>query len=370
VTATVSSVRPRTEQNHTSTHLANWALREVLGDGVQQKGSLVDPEKLRFDFSYGKAMSEDEIARVEKLVNQEIARKLPVYAQEAPQEKALKINGLRAVFGEKYPSMVRVVSIGVPVKDLLADPANPKWRQFSIEFCGGTHLPRSDEAGAFVVTAEESVSKGIRRIVALTGDAARAVVEAGAKADALIQQAGPAADADLLGMIAALNQSAASAQLPLRIKRRVVAAITQLQSRFKAFEKTNKPQSASGVDAIAIAGKLLADAADLHGGKLIVGEIAGAADEQLRSAVDSLRKRAPSHAIMLAAADGQKANFVAAVSDDLIAKGLRAGDWVKHTAAVAGGGGGGRPNMAQGSGKDPAKIPDALEAARQFARNR
>src|SRR4029078_3111173 len=134
--------------------IANWALREVLGNDVQQKGSLVDPEKLRFDFSHGKAVSDEEMGKVETLVAQQISQKLPVYAEEAPQEQALKINGLRAVFGEKYPPMVRVVSIGAPVKDLLANPADPKWRSFSIEFCGGTHLPNSSDAQAFAITSE------------------------------------------------------------------------------------------------------------------------------------------------------------------------------------------------------------------------
>src|SRR5678815_3110320 len=166
VTATLAGVRPRTEQNHTATHLANWALREVLGDAVQQKGSLVDPDKLRFDFSHGKAVTEEELGRVEALVNECVEKKLPVYADVAPQEKALKIHGLRAVFGEKYPPMVRVVSIGAPVGELLADPSNAKWRQNSIEFCGGTHLKNTGDVEAFIVTAEESVSKGVRRIVA------------------------------------------------------------------------------------------------------------------------------------------------------------------------------------------------------------
>src|SRR5262249_23294793 len=112
VTLTVANVRAQTEQNHTSTHLANWALREALGEGVQQKGSLVDPEKLRFDFSHGKPLSDEELERVEKLVNESIQKRLTVFAEVVPQEKALKINGLRAVFGEKYPAMVRVVSIG------------------------------------------------------------------------------------------------------------------------------------------------------------------------------------------------------------------------------------------------------------------
>jgi alanyl-tRNA synthetase len=173
VTLTRGSERLETEQNHTTTHLANWALREVLGDAVQQKGSLVDPDKLRFDFSHNKALTDDEVGRAEQLVNEYIGRRAKVYAEEAPQEQALKINGLRAVFGEKYPPMVRVVSVGVPVADLLSDPANPEWRRVSVEFCGGTHVRSTDEAGGFVIAAEESVSKGIRRIVAHTGDAAR-----------------------------------------------------------------------------------------------------------------------------------------------------------------------------------------------------
>jgi alanyl-tRNA synthetase len=331
---------------------------------------LVDPEKLRFDFSHPKAMSDAEVARVEEIVNAGIAKKMPVYAEEAPQELALKINGLRAVFGEKYPPMVRVVSIGAAIKDLLADPANPKWRQFSIEFCGGTHLKSTEQAGAFVNTSEESVSKGIRRIVALTGDAGNAAAQAGAHVELLIQKSNAAADAELTPLIESLNQSVSSAHLPLRSKRRAQAAIAQLQSRHKTFEKTSRPRSGSDVDAVSAAGRLLAEAVEVNGAKLIVGEIAGATEEQLRSAVDSLRKRSPSHAIMVASSDGQKANFVAAVSDDMVAKGLKAGEWVKQAAAVAGGGGGGRPQMAQGSGKDPAKIPDALEAARQFARSR
>jgi len=365
VTATVSAARANTEKNHTGTHLANWALRQTLGDGVQQKGSLVDPEKLRFDFSHPKAMSEDEIAGVEKLVGEAIADKLPVYAQEAPQDQALKINGLRAVFGEKYPSVVRVVSIGAPVNDLLADPSDSKWREFSIEFCGGTHLASSDQIGRFAITAEESVSKGIRRIVALTGEAAMAVESAAAKLDGILAR--KTSDADLPATIAEL-QVAAATGLPLRAKRRAQAAILELQARHRAFEKSNRAQSSGGgVDAIKIASDMLAQAGPIAGGKLIVGQIPGATDDQLRSAIDSLRKKSPTHAILLATADDQKVTFVAAVSDDVIAKGLKAGDWVKQVAAVTGGGGGGRPQMAQGSGKDPSKIPAAIDLARTIA---
>ncbi|MGA2441865.1 MAG: alanine--tRNA ligase, partial [Tepidisphaeraceae bacterium] len=293
VQATVSPVRPRTEKNHTGTHLANWALRETLGDGVQQKGSLVDPEKLRFDFSHPKAMSDEEIAGVEKLVNEAIDKKLPVYAQEASQDQALKINGLRAVFGEKYPPMVRVVSIGAPVGDLLANPNDPKWRQFSIEFCGGTHLASSDQIGRFAITSEESVSKGIRRIVALTGESATAVESAASRLESAIARARQVADADLSAAIAEL-QAAVAAPLPLRAKRRAQAAIVELQTRNRAYEKSSRAQSGGGgVDAVKAAADLLAQAPALGAGKLVIGQIAGATDDQLRSAIDSLRKKSP-----------------------------------------------------------------------------
>jgi alanyl-tRNA synthetase len=367
VTATVQGGRERTEKNHTSTHLANWALREVLGEDVQQKGSLVDQEKLRFDFSHGKSLSEDELGRVETLVNERIGRKLPVYAEEAPQEMALKINGLRAVFGEKYPPMVRVVSIGAPVNELLADPQNAKWREYSIEFCGGTHLSNSGDAAGFAITAEESVSKGIRRIVALTGDAAKQAADVAKEIDGQIERARAAKDEELAPLIASL-QKTITGTVPLRAKRRAQAAISELQARAKAFEKSNKSQAGGGkIDVGNAASGLFESAASLGPGKLIVGEVPGVANDQLLAVADSLKKKAGSYAVMLASASEGKVNFVAAVSDDLVAKGLKAGDWLRETAKVAGGAGGGRPQMAQGSGKDPAKLNDALAAAREFA---
>jgi len=368
VTATLASVRPRTEKNHTATHLANWALREVLGDGVQQKGSLVDPEKLRFDFSHPKAPEEGELQRVEQLVNQCVEKKLPVYAEEAPQEQALKINGLRAVFGEKYPPMVRVVSIGVPVGELLKSPDKADWRQYSIEFCGGTHLKNTADVGAFVITAEESVSKGIRRIVALTGEAAAEAKSLVQRVDEAIAQARKTPEEQLPGAISGLSKLLASPNLPLLAKRRGQAAVAELQAKYKQWEKAQKSAGSEGIDAVALAGELLAKAEDLGGGKLIVGDIPGASDDQLRSAMDSLKKKAGSYAIMLGSAGDAKVTFVAAVSDDLIARGLKAGDWIRETAKVAGGGGGGRPQMAQAGGKDPSKLPDALETARAVAR--
>ncbi|MEZ0267733.1 MAG: DHHA1 domain-containing protein, partial [Phycisphaerae bacterium] len=371
VTATLAGVRPRTEKNHTTTHLANWALREVLGEGVQQKGSLVDPEKLRFDFSHAKALADDELARVETLVAESIGKRLPVYAEEAPQEQALKINGLRAVFGEKYPPMVRVVSIGAPVKELLADPANAKWRQFSIEFCGGTHLKSSADAGGFVITAEESVSKGIRRIVGLTGEAALAAGVAARDVEALVAQARSADPSTFPQHVTAIQkQLASSGILPLRAKRAAQAAVAELQAKHKAWEKQQAKAAggAGNVDVASVSADLLARAETLAGGTVVVAEIAGAGDDALRGVIDSIRKKAASHAVMLGAAAGDKVTLITAVSDDLIAKGLKAGDWIRDAAKACGGGGGGRPQMAQAGGKDPAKLGEALEVGRATAR--
>jgi alanyl-tRNA synthetase len=368
--ASVDAVlRPRTEQNHTTTHIANWALREVLGDGVQQKGSLVDPEKLRFDFSHGKALSDDELARIEQLANEYIGRKAAVYAEEAPQEQALKINGLRAVFGEKYPPRVRVVSIGAPVADLLADPGNAKWRNYSIEFCGGTHLKSSEQAGSFVITAEESVSKGIRRIVAHTGDAAKRVQAANDALDALVAKGAKTPDNELSALVQEIQKSLAASPIGLRAKRKAQQAITDLQTRIKAYEKAQKQSAATSVDVAGIAEKLLSAATvSVAAAKVVVGEVPDATAEQLGAVADSLRKRAgASYAILIGSKADGKVSFVSMASDDVIAKGLKAGDWIREAAKTAGGGGGGRPNHAQAGGKDPAKLGEALEVARAFA---
>jgi alanyl-tRNA synthetase len=357
-------LREPVQQNHTGTHLANWALREVLGGDVQQKGSLVDPDKLRFDFSHGKSMSDDEIVRVEKHVADLIARKLPVFAQEAPQTEALKITGLRAVFGEKYPPMVRVVSIGAPVTDLLKNPTDPKWRQYSIEFCGGTHLKDSSQVEDFVITLEESVSKGVRRIVALTGEAARRSVAAERELQAAAAKAQAMSEADLPATLPALQKQLSADGIPLRARRRANAVVTELQQKHRAWEKSQRSSSGSAMDVASVAANLLAR------GSIVIGAIDGASDDQLRGIIDSIKKRTGSFAAMLGATDGQKVSFVAAVSDDLIAKGLKAGDWIRETAKVAGGGGGGRPQLAQAGGKDPSKLSEALEAAKRYASER
>ncbi|HEV8377946.1 MAG TPA: alanine--tRNA ligase [Tepidisphaeraceae bacterium] len=333
----VDSRRSDIMRNHTATHLLNWALRKVLGDHIEQKGSLVDGEKLRFDFSHDKPVTAAEMMQVERLVNEKIYSDLPVSATIMPLNDAKKLPGVRAVFGEKYPDPVRVIAIGVD------DPRKSVTVENSIEFCGGTHLRHTGEAGFMKIVSEENVSKGVRRLTAVTG---RGAVEFVHKMEM-----------SLRGVSQALSSS------PDEAPRRIAA----LQEEIKSLKKKLASGAGAKVDPSTAAAKLLADAPALGSAKLIVGEIAGANDEQLRGAMDSLKKKAPSHAIMLGAAEEEKVSFVAAVSDDIIARGLKAGDWIRETAKVAGGGGGGRPQMAQAGGKDPAKLPDALERARRYA---
>ena len=164
-------------KNHTGTHILNFALREMLGDTVDQKGSLVAPDRLRFDFSAKAGMNPDQLKQAESICNKVIDQALKVYAKDAGLLDAKLIDGLRAVFDETYPDPVRVVSIGVPVEDLLKKPADVNGRSYSVEFCGGTHLKTSKHVDSLVIATEEAIAKGIRRIVAFTGPEAEKVCE-------------------------------------------------------------------------------------------------------------------------------------------------------------------------------------------------
>lgn len=355
--------RGLTQNNHTTTHVMNRALRDHVNAEANQKGSLVDDEKLRFDFSHNSALSPEEIAAVEKQVNDDIAKDMPVYAQVVPQEDALKINGLRAVFGEKYPPNVRVVSIGVPVEELVADPDNADWPGHSIEFCGGTHLSKTGDAEGFCIVSQEAVSKGVRRITALTGPVAH---KATAEAQQLLGRVEmlKSAPADTLGeQVESLTKAAEAAALPLSARNDLRVGLADLSQKVKAFQKQQGNQAEQGVVAAAQA------IAEDNSGRVIVAEVLGADGKTLRTAMDVVRKKHPDAALFLAAASGDdgKVAMIASVPKPMIESGFKAGDWIKHVAPVVGGGGGGRPDMAQAGGKDPAKLPDALAAAKIFA---
>ena len=379
VTAQVHADRSRIAQNHTGTHLANWALREVLGEHVQQKGSLVDAEKLRFDFVQPQPLQDQELQNVEDRVNQVIAGRLPVYTAEAPLDAARHINSLRAVFGEKYPERVRVVSIGVPVADLLAQPGNQRWREFSIEFCGGTHLVDTGQAQDFTIVAEESVSKGIRRIVAHTGAAAVAARSRAVHIGKLIAAAEHASDDQLPAQLTQLQHALDETGVPVVVRRRAQTAIRALQEKIRDQTKRRQAPQPSGVAGSSHVDQLLAAAEQIGGAELIIAEMGVTSAGELRAVMDAVKKKRPQglFAILLGSTENPldkqghalppKVNLLAAVGDPLIGK-LKAGDWIRIVAPVVGGSGGGRPQLATAGGKEIEKMGQALSAGRDFAR--
>ena len=356
--------RGLTQNNHTITHVMNRALRDHVSTDAAQKGSLVDDEKTRFDFSHNAALTPEQIEAVEKQVNDAIAADLPVYTGYAPQDEALKINGLRAVFGEKYPPTVRVVSIGASVEDLLADPTNERWAGLSIEFCGGTHLKKTGEAEGFVILSQDAVSKGVRRITAVTGAAAHKASAEGEQLLSRVETLRGAPVQDLDTKVEQLVRAVSEQPIPLVLKQKVQAGIADLSQRVKEYAKA---EGSKQEETVVEAARAIADAS-AEDAALIVAEVPGADAKTLRTAMDVIRKKRPGAAMLLAAApSADKVALLASVPKELVAKGLKAGDWVKHTAPIVGGGGGGRPDMAQAGGKDASKLVEALEAARAFA---
>jgi len=330
VTATVTD-RTNTVRNHTATHLLNLALREVLGQHVEQKGSLVDAEKTRFDFSHDKPLTSDELRRVEEIVNAQILRDLPVTPATMPLAEAKKIPGVRAVFGEKYPDPVRVIMIG-------ADKPEEVTADMSVEFCGGTHLLRTSQAGLFKIVSQENVAKGVRRVTAVTGQ----------RAVDLVQEM-----SDVLGELTGRFNSSI-AELPKRVE--------SLQGEVKKLQK--QLQKGSAGDLNSAADKLLAEAKEIKGAKLVIGELPGAPVDAMRAQIDRLRQKAGSSVIVLGwkNEDGS-AGLAVGVSEDLIKRGIKSNDVIKPVAEVVGGKGGGPPHLATAGGKDAAQLSAALAKA-------
>ncbi len=347
--------------NHTATHVLNHKLRKVLGEHVQQKGSLVDDSRTRFDFSHKSALSPKEIAEIERLVGADVEADLPVHAGLAPQEAALKIHGLRAVFGEKYPPTVRVVSIGPKAEELLAEPGRKDWYESSVEFCGGTHVASTAAIGRFVLVSEEAVAKGVRRVVGITGEAAKEAVRQG---EALVQDLARLEKADpaqVAGEVGGFLARVQEAGIPLVARDLLREGLERLKEVVKKLRKEEGKETAGRVVDEA---RRIADGADGH---LVVARLDGVDAKSLRTAMDVIRSRKPDAALLLGSVDGDKVAFLAAVPEALVARGLKAGDWVREVAKVAGGSGGGKPDMAQAGGKDPAKLDDALEVGRTWA---
>ncbi|CAB3697159.1 alanine--tRNA ligase [Achromobacter kerstersii] len=319
--------RARTVRNHSATHLMHKALRQVLGAHVQQRGSLVDPDKTRFDFAQDAPMTAEQIARVEAIVNAEVLANQPTVAQVMAYDDAVK-GGAMALFGEKYGDTVRVLDIG-----------------FSRELCGGTHVSRTGDIGLFKIISEGGVAAGVRRIEAITGDNALAWVQ---NQNALLTQ--------IAGML-----RSTPADVPARI--------AQVQDQVKALEKDleqsrNKLAASAGNDLATSA------AVDVKGIKVLAASIADVDPKALRGMVDNLKDRLKPAVVLLAtgAADG-KISVVGGVTADLTDR-IKAGDLVGFVASQVGGKGGGRPDMAMGGGTDLAALPAAIAGVQKWVDER
>ncbi|HRQ72064.1 MAG TPA: alanine--tRNA ligase [Phycisphaerales bacterium] len=362
------SRRGPTAANHTATHLLNLALRRTVGAHVDQKGSLVAPDRLRFDFANNGPVSPEHLGESERIVRELIGRDLPVYADLAPQFVARGITGLRAVFGEAYPDPVRVVSIGVPVSDLLEKPDDPRWAEYSVEFCGGTHLASTGEAMEFALVSETGIAKGVRRIEAVTGAAALAAHAAADAMAARIEAASSLAASRLRAEVAEIGAEIDELTMPVARKAELRAALLGLQERLKSAAK--EESKAKSAEAAHLA-KQIAESAGVSPDPIIVATLDAGGDRQaLQAALQTIRDRCPRKAVMLLSVDdGEKpaVSIIAGVPEELVKLGIRAGDWVREAAQAVGGKGGGRPDQAQGGGPEVGKVKQAVAAARTWA---
>ncbi len=318
--------RRATALNHSATHLMHAALRHVLGDHVQQKGSLVDPERLRFDFSHFEPVSRDQLLAIERLVTRELRETHPVETRGMSLEDA-KATGAMALFGEKYADRVRVLRMG----------------DFSTELCGGTHARAVGDIGLCKILSEGGIASGVRRIEATTGAQALAVVEADEERLLRLASLVKGSREDLDDKVAALLERA----------RRLEKELADLKA---------KAASAAGQD-------LAAQAEEIGGIKVLAARLDGADAKALRDALDRLKDKLGSAIILLAAESEGRVSLIAGVTKDLTDR-FQAGDLIREAAAKVGGRGGGRPDLAQAGGSDPTGLPAALALAKQWARDR
>ncbi|MEE9515075.1 MAG: alanine--tRNA ligase, partial [Candidatus Brocadiales bacterium] len=310
--------RAAISRNHTATHILHHVLRQVVGEHAEQAGSLVVPERLRFDFNHFQALNNDELSRIEDLVNEKVIEDSPVETEEMSQDEAKK-RGAVALFGEKYGEKVRMVNIG----------------DYSLELCGGIHLRRTGEVGLFKIVGEGSVAAGIRRIEALTGPAAVTSVREREYA---------------VGRLASMLKVQESG-LTDRVEG-LLEEIKRLEKEIKRL-KTGDMGKATG--------DLLTRAREVSGVKIVTEMLEGARVDDLRRAADTLKARAPSIAIVLASTEDGAVVVITSLSKDLVQRGLHAAEIAKGVAKVIGGGGGGRADMAQAGGNRVDKIDEALE---------
>ncbi|MEH7109528.1 alanine--tRNA ligase [Bacillus sp. JJ1764] len=318
--------RAKIIKNHTATHLLHRALKDVLGEHVNQAGSLVEPDRLRFDFSHFGQIKPEELEQVEKMVNEKIWSNIEVDISLKPIAEA-KSMGAMALFGEKYGDIVRVVKVG----------------DYSLELCGGCHVPNTSVIGLFKIVSEGGIGAGTRRIEAVTGESAYKVLN------------------DQVGLL-----KEAAEKLKVSPKE-VVNRIENVLGEMKQLQRENESLAAKlgNIEA----GNLVSKAVEIDGVTVLAANVQAADINNLRNMADDLKQKLGSAIIVLGSANDDKVNLIAAVTKDLIDKGYHAGKLIKEVAGRCGGGGGGRPDMAQAGGKDPEKLDSALQYVSEWVKS-
>jgi alanyl-tRNA synthetase len=315
--------------NHTATHLLDHELRSTLGKHVQQAGSVVAPDRLRFDFTHPNALSSDQLDEIERAINAEIRADQLVHAEHTTYREALA-EGAIALFTEKYGDEVRVIKIG------------PQGEEFSKELCGGTHVSRTGQIGLFHIVSEESVGAGVRRIEAVTGRGAQNLVQR---------------------YLNVLDQAASILHVPPEsVNEALLGLAAELDAAHKANAKLRR------VLALQQAADLARNALRIGAVAVVAAEIADADSQTLRDMSDRLREMLGSAVVVLTTVVDGKPQVIAAVTDDLVAQGVHAGELVKRVAKIVGGGGGGKAGLAQAGGRDPSRLPEALAAVPDLVR--
>ena len=350
--------------NHTGTHILNYALREVLGDDVNQKGSLVAPEKLRFDFSHKAGVTDEELEKIEKSCTEYIRQNFEVFSKDVPLATARQINGVRAVFGETYPDPVRVVSVGMAVEDLLAEPSNPEWNKISIEFCGGTHVKSTTEIKDLVVVEESGIAKGIRRIIAFTGAEAhrvQAIAQESEKEVAALEKLpyGP-------------DKEAKTKQLTTDLSKLEISALqkTSLRNRVAAVAKANLDQQKAAQKA---EGKKVLDAVTDHFAKnadsktLVLAIPVSAGSKAIQDTMKVVQTKQKDKTVyLIGKTDDGKVVHGCHVSADAQTKGADAAKWSGEVSSLVGGKAGGKGATSLGQGTDATKVDEAVKAAEEY----
>jgi alanyl-tRNA synthetase len=313
-------------RNHTATHLLHSELRYVLGEHVRQAGSLVAPDRLRFDFTHGGMLTQEQLEQVARSVNEAVLANYLVDIAFKPRAEAVA-EGAMALFGEKYGEVVRTVKIGEP-------------EAFSYELCGGTHVPETADIGPFLIVSEEASQAGVRRIEAVTGRAALDLIEQ---------------RMTVLDNAASYLKTTAG-----ELDRKVLTMLDEVTQQQKEIARLRRELAARDFDA------MLGDIETIAGVPVLVGVLAQADADTLREMADRFRQKIPSGVAVLGAVRDGKPAMIACVTDDLVKRGLNAGSIVRQAASAMGGSGGGKPNLAQAGGKEPSRLPDALAAAREL----